>query len=184
MPGTLIPDQDFDHLLLPVSGFDGMHDLQLAGEVADSQSWNRGALVSLNSNGKLKAGCGDQDMPLFAINATGDFDVASDEGNIAGGNVGTYPAIGGFEFKTTEYELDQVYLPNDFLTAGLGDELGRVTKSPTAYNDRIICGQVSKGTDKDVYGQDVLFFWGLNIPALRASSLDPSPASSSSSSSS
>jgi hypothetical protein len=182
MPGSNIPNQDYDHLLLPVSGSDGMHDLQYRADIASGQSWNRGSLISLNSAGKFKAGCGDAEMPQYAINATDDLDVQSDEGNISGGVVASFPATGGYEFKSTEYEADQVYTPNDFLTAGLGVELGKVTKSPTAYNDRIICGQVSKGVQTDLYGQSVLYFWGLNIPALRASSLDPSPASSSSSS--
>jgi hypothetical protein len=179
----LTPGQSFDHLLTVVSGYHGMHDLQYHAGVAANETWNRGSLVSLNSAGLLKRGCGDDEMPLWAINSTADFDVSADSGNISGGVVATYPATGGYELKTTEFETDQTYVPNDKLTAGLGVEEGNVTRSPTMYNDRVIVGVVSKGTGTGNYNQRILNFWSLFIPVLRASSLNPSPASSSSSSS-
>ena len=76
--GSLNPAQNFDHLLDPVSGYDGMHDLQYKAGVVEGEAWFRGAVTSLNQDGDLKASCGDAEMPLFAINATDDFDVASE----------------------------------------------------------------------------------------------------------
>ena len=166
--GTLNPAQNYDHLLVPMSGYDGMHDLQYKANVADGEAWFRGAITSLNQDGEMKAGCGDLEMPLFAINATGDFDVSSDVGNLAGGVVATYVATGGFELKTTEYDKTQSYAPNDFLAPALGDDLGKVTKSPVDWSSRLLCGVVSAGASKEVYNQDVLRFWPVFIPAAGA----------------
>lgn len=162
--GALNPAQNYDHLLDVVSGYQGMHDLQYKAPIATSQVWNRGAVVSLNANGQLKAGCGDLEMPLFAINGTGDFDVSSDRGNIAGGVVGTYPAIGGYEFKSTEYVDTESYFPNDFLTPAAGANIGKVTKSPANWSSKLVCGVVSAGTEISLYSQKVLRFWGVFLP--------------------
>ena len=162
--GALNPAQNYDHLLDVVSGYTGMHDLQYKAEIETDQVWQRGAVVSLNASGKLKAGCGDLEMPLFAINATGDFDVSSDAGNIAGGVVGTYPAIGGYEFKSTEYVTTESYFPNDFLTPAAGADIGKVTKSPANWSSVLVCGVVSAGTEISTYGQSLLRFWGVFLP--------------------
>ena len=158
--------QDFDHLLDVVSGYTGMHDLQYAAGIADDEVWFRGSLISLNANGAFKAGCGDCEMPLWAINATADLDVTGEEGNIAGGVVGAHPATGGFEFKTTEYDTTQTYMPNDFLTPALGGDAGLVTLlDKTNWCSRLLLGVVSHGTEQEVYNQDVLRFWPVFIPA-------------------
>jgi len=120
--------------------------------------------LSLNASGSLIEGCGDLDMPLFAINASGDFDVSSDVGNLAGGVVGTYPAIGGYEFRSTEYVTTESYFPNDFLTPATGTDIGKVTKAAAAWADHLVCGVVSTGTDTSLYSQNVLRFWGVFLP--------------------
>lgn len=163
--GALDPAQNYDHLLDIVSGYTGMHDLQYAAELAGSdQDFSRGAVTSLNSQGQIKAGCGALDMPLFAINAAADLDVSSDGGNIAGGVVGTFPAIGGYEFKSTEFVDTMSYTPNDFLTPATGDDLGKVQKVDADWSDNLICGVVSAGMETSMYGQKVLRFWGVFLP--------------------
>jgi hypothetical protein len=162
--GALNPSQNYDHLLDVVSGYDGMHDLQYAAPLAADQVWNRGAVCSLDANGNLKVGCGDLEMPLFAINGSGDFDVSTDQGNIAGGIAGTFPAIGGYEFRTTEYVTTESYFPNDFLTPATGTDIGKVTKAPADWCDVLVCGVVSAGTDTSIYDQAVLRFWGVFLP--------------------
>lgn len=166
--GSLNPAQDYDHLLDVVSGWEGMHDLQYKAGLAPEEAWFRGSLISLNAAGLYKAGCGDHEMPIWAINATADLDVSSDGGNTAGGVVGGYPATGGYELKTTEFDAAQSYLPNDFLTSGLGLLLGKVTKSPADWTTRLLCGVVSAGVETETYGQSVLRFWPVFIPALNA----------------
>lgn len=175
--GALNPAQNYTHLLDVVSGSNGMHDLQYKADLEPTSVFPRGAVVSLNATGKIKIGCGDLEMPLFAINASGDFDVSSDVGNIAGGVVGTFPAIGGYEFKTTEYVDTESYFPNDFLTPATGASIGQVTKSPVDWATRLVCGVVSAGTEVSLYGQKVLRFWGVFIPP--ASQSSPSSSGSS-----
>jgi len=158
--------QDFDHLLDVVSGATGMHDLQYKAPLADGEDWNRGSVLSLDASGNFKAGCGDCEMPLWAINSATDLDVVGEDGNISGGIVAAHPATGGFEFKTTEYDKTQTYIPNDFLTAALGADRGLVTRlDKSNWCSRLLLGVVSHGTEQEVYNQDVLRFWPVFIPA-------------------
>jgi len=169
MPGTLTPSQDYDHLVHPKAGSDGMHDLQYHSSAASGQSFNRGALVSLDSSGNLVTGCGDHDMPMWAINATNDFDVNSDVGNIIDGQIGCWVAIGGYELFTTEYVTTETYAPNALLTAGLTTDLGKVKGAAAAYSNAVVVGCVSKGVETDVYSQTILNFWPLFIPKVATS---------------
>jgi hypothetical protein len=172
----LNPGQNSDHLLTVVSGYDGMHDLMFHAAPEAAADFRRGAIVSLDANGELVAGLDSLvSLALWAVNDVIDFDAASDTGNISGGVVTTYPATGGYELKTTEVELTGSvagdYAPNVLLTAaGVGVDLGKVTpvalagggEAPLGTN---VCGVVSKGVSSDVYGQDVLNFWPVYLPA-------------------
>jgi hypothetical protein len=168
--GNLTPAQNYDHLLVAVSGYNGMHDLQYKAGIASGQAWFRGSLVSLATVDTLKAGCGDKEMPLWAINATADYDVASDVGNTAGGIVATLVATGGYELKTTEFVSTETYAANDFLAPALGANLGKVTLAPADWTTRLVCGVVSAGVETDTYGQAVLRFWPVFLPGVNAAS--------------
>ncbi len=168
--GNLVPAQNYDHLLVAVSGYNGMHDLQFKAGIALGQAWFRGSLVSLATVSTFKAGCGNKEMPLWAINATADFDVASDVGNTAGGTVAALVATGGYELKTTEFVRTNQYAANDFLTAALGVDLGKVTLAPTDWTTRLVCGVVSAGVETDTYNQQVLRFWPVFLPGVNAGS--------------
>lgn len=136
----LTPAQNYDHLLDPISGYDGMHDLQFTGYTVTGTNWHRGALMSLNAGGLLRPGLSSlHAMAMWAINASYDFDVAggqswpagsaplyrSDSGNIAGQSlaadnttivrrhIGCYVATGGFELCTTEFDTAETYSEND-----------------------------------------------------------------------
>jgi hypothetical protein len=173
---SLNPGQNYDHLLTVVSGYDGMHDLMFHAAPEASADFRRGSVVSLNAAGELVAGLASLvSLALWAVNDVIDFDAASDIGNTSGGIVTTYPATGGYELKTTEVELTTSvagdYAPNTLVTAaGAGDDLGKVTpvtlagggEAPLGTN---VCGVVSKGVSSDVYGQDVLNFWPVYLPA-------------------
>jgi hypothetical protein len=166
--GTLVPGQNFDHLLDVISGYDGMHDLQHKGAPAEGEEWNRGALISLDAAGNLVAGLDvDHAMPMWAINATGDFDVESDVGNISGGVVAAFPATGGYELVTTEFDETAVasYVPNAPLIEDTGTA-GDITAGtvPVSVSESIV-GIVSRGVFEEVYGQSVLQFWPVYLPA-------------------
>ena len=140
----LTPGQNYDHLLDPISGYDGMHDLQFTEYLEDTTDNHRGSLMSLSDNGLIQVGMASlHAMPMWAINASYDFDVAggvdwpagggplyrSDAGNIAGQtlapdnttvkrrHVGCFVATGGFELVTTEFNPATTYNENDPLVA-------------------------------------------------------------------
>lgn len=118
--GNLNPAQNFDHVLDPISGYDGMHDLQYSGfpDNLNTKPWFKGGLLSVNTSGKLEPGSISlHSIGLFAINGSAEFDVSSDVGNISGGVVGTYPATGGYLLLTTEFNPAPTYAPNDPLIA-------------------------------------------------------------------
>lgn len=165
------PAQAYDHLVHMVAGSDEMHALKFSAGIKTAETWNAGALISLDSSGDFQAGCADDAMPMWAINGTSDLDVARDDTIIGGGNVNAFVATGGFELFTSEYDsaTGNTYNPNTFLTAATGDDEGKVTPSPAAYNSRIIVGQVSRGVVADQYSKNVLYFWPMNIPATSAS---------------
>jgi len=170
---TLNPSQNFDHLLHPVSGYNGMHDLQFVGQPADGADWRRGALVSLDAAGKLVAGLSTAvAMPMWTNNDSSDYDAASDKGNISGGNVAAFPATAGLELKTTEVDLDN-FTASDFtvnkpLVAAEslnGGTEGLIAPGVLGTGDKIPLGTsqvgvISKGVFADEsYAQDVLRFW-------------------------
>jgi hypothetical protein len=159
--------QDYDNLLVVISGFDGMHDLQFEAAPAAAADFRRGALVSLNASGEFVAGLsGLTAMPLWAINDTADLDVVSDAGNTAGGVVSAYPATGGYELATTEFDAAGTYAPNTLLTEDTVTAGFVVDAAATNYNDLPVVGCVSVGVRTEVYGQTVLQFWPMFIPAV------------------
>jgi hypothetical protein len=178
--GLLVPGQNFDHLLDVVSGYDGMHDLHFHAVPASGQSFERGAMVSLDANGEYVAGLsavGAGEMPMWAINARDDFDANSDVGNISGasrrqdgqklGGIGAFVATGGFEIVTTEFDQAAVasYVPNRALIHDAATP-GFVTAGATPYAlAETIVGVVSKGVRTEVYGQQVIQFWPTFLPA-------------------
>lgn len=165
--GLLDPAQNFDHLLDVVSGYDGMHDLQFRAAPATGGDWRRGALISVDADGNFVAGLDvGHAMPLWSINDTDDFDVNSDIGNISGGIVSAYPATGGYELATTEFDAAAVasYVPNAPLTPG--GTAGEVTAGtvPLTSGETTV-GIVSVGVRTEVYDQQVLQFWPVYLPA-------------------
>jgi len=140
----LTPGQNYDHLLDPISGSNGMHDLQFTGYLESTTYNHRGSLMSLSDNGLLQVGMASKHaMPMWALNASYDFDVAGggawgagaqplyrvDAGNIAGQtlaadnttvlrrHVSCFVATGGYEFVTTEFDPTAIYNENDPLIA-------------------------------------------------------------------
>ena len=180
-------DQMYDHKLDPVAGPPPQHRLEYVARVAAGQSYNRGSVVSANSDGALVKGCapgtvGNRPMPMFAIQGTDDLDTYTDQYNFGGAVVGSaFPATGGYEIATTEYVKIGVdnnaiaYAVNDLLTA---DADGNVVKaSADAYGKTVpIIGIVSIATNSTAqdnaigkrtfsnYGKPLLTFWTTFLP--------------------
>ena len=177
--GAFDPSQTYDNLLQPVSGYIMNQSLETTGKPVAGADWKAGSVVSIQEitthtvRGRtvadivVKAGCADDEMPLFARGGAEDFDTKADAGNAIGRVASLLPATGGFEIQTTEYDQTEIYDANDFLTASDGD--AEVKKSPANYNDNIIIGQVSKGVVEGQYGQSLLQFWTMNIPKVQTS---------------
>ena len=198
--------QNFDHLLDPISGYNGMHDLQFKGAVdLVNDSWHRGALMHLSTTGLIRpAGkvntalplLGKHAMGMWAINASYDFDVVGnqawpagspplyrgDRGNISGGVIACFPATGGLELVTTEFNPVATYDENVPLVAyapGGGEDvtrngwmtLGTIQVGGELALDENIVGVVSatgpavNGSITEVYNQSVIRFWPVYQPA-------------------
>ena len=183
------PTQNYDHLLVPISGYDGMHDLQYHAVPAVAEVFNRGSLISLDATGHWITGTGAVDsraMPCWAINASADLDAGGDpaeQGNIAGardrqdgqllGGIAAFVATGGFELVTTEFDgaapalaaylLGNAPLIHDAVTPGFVTAGTLVGALPAIAESQV--GVVSKGVRTEKYGQSVLQFWPIYNPA-------------------
>lgn len=173
MPGTISSATMFEHMVHAVSGANGMHDLMMVAAPKSGEDFEAGAVVSLDSNDQLIAGCGDVDMPLFAKNGVNDLDANSEVGNTSGGYINVYVATGGYEVFSTEFDKTVDYPVNQLLTADTVTA-GNIAKADTYYNDSVVVGQVSRtfsSSDKtlDKYGTPTLYFWTLFIPKVEIS---------------
>ena len=198
--------QNFDHLLDPISGYNGMHDLQFKGPVdLVNDSWHRGALMFLSTTGIIRpaakviaalATVAKHAMGMWAINAAYDLDVVGnqtwpagspplyrgDRGNISGGVVACFPATGGLELVTTEFNPSATYNENVPLVAyvpGGGESaeragwmtVGTIRASGALALEENIVGVVSatgpaaNGSITEVYNQRVIRFWPVYQPA-------------------
>jgi hypothetical protein len=141
-----------------------MHDLQFQAPVAAGESWDRGALISLNSDGELVKGCADGAMPMYAITASEDYDANSEVGGMVGAEPAAWVGSGAFEIYTTEFLATDNYTPNAYLTPATSTDAGKVKLAAAGHSSHLICGQVSQGVKADIYKQDVLYFWTMNVP--------------------
>jgi hypothetical protein len=160
----------YDHTLVTVKGPPRLNRLDFSAAPAAAQTILQGAIVSINSAGAIVEGCAvgigaNRPMPMWAIQATTDFDANSDVGNISGGVQSAVVATGGFEIETTEF-VDTVYAPNDLLKPGLVASLGKFTLATVPpYGAEVIVGCVSKAVATNRDGVSVLRFWTMFLPA-------------------
>jgi hypothetical protein len=188
MPGNLTPNQMFDHKLSVIKGPSPMHRLDYAAAPTSGLDVDEGSIISLNSAGTFVAGCAvgavfNRPMPMFAIQATNDFDANSDTGNISGGVQSAVVATGGFEIETTEF-VSGTYNFNDTLTAATAGNAGMVARNTVGpYGAENVVGVVSAAVATNADGKSVLRFWTMFLPA-GDHNIDSSSSNSSSSESS
>lgn len=176
MTSRLNPRQHWQDVLKPVKGYVEGYALDFTAPLADSQEFKAGALVHVNSDGKIEKGCGNVQMPMWAIYNSDAPSVQGDEGNITGGGMTALVATGGFEIYTTAYDKTTTYAPNDLLKPDTG-KAGNITKATGNYNDTIVVGMVSqkektgptRGGAKPQYGVSCLYLWTMCIPKVEAS---------------
>jgi len=185
MGGTLVPNQMYDHTLVPVKGAIVPRRLDYAAAPKTAEEIVEGMCCSLDANGELIKGCpggavGNKPMPIFVINSQDDFDTNSDKGNISGGVMSGLVGSGAFEVETTEYVATSTYAPNDLLQGKASGKVDLMGQLP--YGDITGVGVVSKGTSVNRDGVAVLSFWTEYIPAGEDGEGESSSSSSESSS--
>ena len=159
------PAQNYDHLCEAVSGSDAMHDLQYTAfkrAAADSE-FQRGSIVSLNDAGELVNGCTNGRMPMWTKQSFDDLDADFALGGIADTHYTAFVATGGYELKTTEFDVAGAYISNSPLIAD--GVTGNVALGASVLAAVNVVGIVSRPASTDTYRQDVLHFWPVYLPA-------------------
>jgi len=117
MPGTLVPDQMYDHECNVLKGWWHMHALDKSAQLAAGELILAGQVCYLDSNAQFRLGLPDNCMPMFAWPSSTDFDVDGDVGNIQNQIMTALPVTGPYELQTTEFDSGYTYHVNDHLTA-------------------------------------------------------------------
>lgn len=117
MPGTLVPDQMYDHECNVLKGWWHPHALDKSAGLASGEVILAGSICYQDSNGLFRSGLPDNCMPHFAWPNSYDFDVDADVGNIQKNVMMGLPVTGPYELQTTEYDAGYTYNVNDHLTA-------------------------------------------------------------------
>ena len=169
MPGNLVPAQMYDHSCVIVKSVDRLYVTDYAAKPAAGQTFDNGALVSLNSHGQFIVGLprgqtAMRPMPFIAIQGTKNFSANSDVNNVSGGVNSAYVCSAGFEIESTEYS-GATFHPNDLLTGSLASPGKIAAAGVSPYKAVPMCGVVSKGLNKNHDGVSVLRFWTVFLPA-------------------
>jgi hypothetical protein len=182
MPGTLTPAQMFTHELNVVKGWPSPYAVDKTRPIATlgtDEVIYGGRVVSLDTTAKWVLGCADATsfkiaMPCFALANQGDFDIASDVGNISGGNLTALVATGSYEMESTEFTAAETYVPGDCLVSiqTTGINKGRLAKSgtlsPTAAGKTVIGIVSSVSPITNDFKKEVVRFWPVCIPFVGA----------------
>jgi hypothetical protein len=107
-------------------------------------------------------------VPNFVMLGTENEGVSSQEGNIAGGIITTYPVTGYYRFQTQLFDKSKTYARNEFLTVAEYDfdGFGKVTglvNGATPYTD-VVAGIVCKPVYNDAAGRATLTFDAYFLP--------------------
>ena len=169
MPGTLVPNQMYDHECNVLKGWWHPHALDKSGPLAAGETILAGSVTYLDVNGEFRLGLPENSMPMFAWPNSYDFDVSADVGNIQSQNMMALPVTGPYELQTTEFDERYVYNINDHLavwdtqkSAYNPDYKGKVYVG-APYHDTI-CGVVSIGVAVNDFGKNFLSLWTYYLP--------------------
>lgn len=169
MPGTLVPDQMYDHECNVLKGWWHPHALDKSADLGDGEVILAGSVCYLDSNGLFRLGLPDNCMPMFAWPSSGDFDVSADVGNIQKQVMMGLPATGPYELQTTEFDAGYTYAINDHLTAWdnqlagyTADKKGKI-RPGFPYHQTIV-GVVTKGAAVNDHGKSWVSLWTYYLP--------------------
>jgi len=181
MPGTNVPAQMFNHELNVVKGWPSPYAMDKVKGIdpAETLVILAGRVIFTTPNDLFAMGCpyntGDAlaPMPLFAWPSSSDFDVSSDVGNTNSGHMMGLPAIGPYEFETTEFKGGG-FIPNAPLVSDFGGvvaadrgkvKVGSLNTAALAVNEHLVLGVVSDaGPLVNSNRKDVVRFWPVYLP--------------------
>lgn len=174
MPGTLVPDQMYDHECNVLKGWWHPHALDKSADLAANEVILAGSVSYLDSNGNFRLGLPDNVMPMFAWPSSGDFDVSADVGNIQKQVMMGLPVIGPYELQTTEFDAGFTYHVNDHLTAW-DAQLSGYIPGPVGVTNRgkvrpgnpfhqTIVGVISTGAAVNDHGKNWISLWTYYLP--------------------
>ena len=180
------PSLMFEHALNAAKGWFQPTALDFQAKLSANVTFNppAGRVAHLNAAGEFEMGMIARCMPLFLWNGINDFDV-SNPGMTAGGHfvqqaiaptgkMQSLVATGGYELESTEFDSENVYAPNDLLTATASnsnaDTGGVLTNAGTGSHGNVkqfvdpCCGIVSRGSYNNEHGVAVVAFWPIVLP--------------------
>lgn len=169
MPGTLVPDQMYDHECNVIKGWWHPHAIDRSGPIAEGENFNAGSIVYLDVNAEFRAGLPENTVGYFAWPNSDDFDVDGDVGNIQSRVLMGLPVTACYDLYTTEFDQTFEYDVNDYLTAWdaqlMGftpDKLGLV-RPGVPYTNTLI-GTVNAGVFTNEYKKTVLRLLTYHLP--------------------
>lgn len=169
MPGTLVPDQMYDHECNVLKGWWHPHALDKSADLAADEVILAGSVTYLDQDGKFRLGLPDNCMPMFAWPNSTDFDVDADVGNIQRQVMMGLPCTGPYELQTTEYDTAYTYAVNDHLTAWdsqldgyTANKKGKVR--PGFPYHQTLCGVTSAGAATNDHGKSWITLWTYYLP--------------------
>ena len=181
MPGTFTPAQMFDHELNPVKGWPSPYANDKVKPIDPTETLTilSGRVCYITPTDVIRMGCpytsGDAlaPMPLFAWPNSSDFDVRTDVGNIAGGNMMGLPASPQYELETPEFQ-GVGFLPNIPLLVDSGGvvpadrgmvKAGSLLTAGLAALEHLVVGIVSdSGPLTNSNRKEVVRFWPAYLP--------------------
>ena len=169
MPGTLVPDQMYDHECNVLKGWWHPHALDKSANLAAGEAIRAGRVTYLDQNGEFRLGLPDNCMPMFAWPNSDDFDVDADVGNIQKQVMMGLPVTGPYELQTTEYDTGYTYAVNDHLTAwdtqlaGYAAAKKGMVRPGSPYHQTIV-GVVTAGAATNDHGKSWVSLWTYYLP--------------------
>lgn len=169
MPGSLVPDQMFDHECNVLKGWWHPHALDKTGPIASGEAILAGSVVYLDNSGEFRSGLPENTMGMFAWPNSDDFDVNADVGNIQSHNLMALPVTGSYELQTTEFDERYVFNPNDYLAVWDAQKTGFLAARKgtiyvgNPYTDTIV-GIVSEGVKENDFKKQIVSLWTYHLP--------------------
>lgn len=169
MPGTLVPDQMYDHECNVLKGWWHPHALDKSAELAAGETILAGRVCYLDVNGQFRLGLPDNVMPMFAWPSSTDFDVSADVGNIQKAVMMGLPVTGSYELQTTEFDDGFSYPVNQHLTAWdehlsgySADKKGKIRPGDPYVNTLV--GVATAGKAVNDHGKEWVSLWTYYLP--------------------